>query len=390
MSDKNIFDFTNDEYYQLMLDMVKENHADGEEEDIINRYGSVDNLKLFRILNEHELAGTAGAYALSLGLSLCDEWQKEYERQKKHQGFLKSKSAEICSVMAENGIKMVILKNGGIMHSIIDEAVKCPMEDIDSLVSAKDFYKAHDILSKEGFVFKFRSEYEKEKLDEAFRDGSTEYYFMTPEGEKMWFELAWRPVAGRWIRLDKEPDTDELMQRAVKVSGSDVYVLSPEDNLLQVCVHTAKHSYVRAPGLRLHTDVDRIVSHNDIDWELFLKKVEETHVKTSTYLSLYIPSVLFGTAIPASVLNSLRPKNADRLLDMLAEAELIHPKEKKFSKFAFLRFQTALYDSKKDMMRVIYPGTEIMKKRYNCSNCFAIGWHTVLRTFDLIGVRFKK
>ena len=292
--------------------------------------------------------------------------------------------------MYENGIPMVILKNGGIMHSMIDEAVKCPMEDIDSLVSKKDFYKAHELLEKDGFVFRFRSEYEKEKLDEAFRDGSTEYCFITPDGEKMWFELAWRPIAGRWIRLDKEPDTDELMKRVVDVKGNCVYVLSPEDNLLQVCVHTAKHSYVRAPGLRLHMDVDRIVSHCEIDWELFLKKVKETHVKTSTYLSLYIPTVLFGTGIPQYVLDELTPKNKDRLLKMLGSAGLMHPLEKKFSKPAFLRYQTALYDSKKDMLKVIYPGAEIMKERYNCSGFFGLAGHTVLRSLDLIGVRLKK
>ena len=46
-------------------------------------------------------------------------------------------------------------------------------------------------------------------------------------------------------------------------------ILSPEDNLLQVALHTAKHSYVRAPGFRLHSDVDRIVCFQEINWNIF-------------------------------------------------------------------------------------------------------------------------
>ena len=89
--------------------------------------------------------------------------------------------------------------------------------------------------------------------------------------------------------------------------GTKVGILSPEDNLLQVCVHTAKHSYVRAPGLRLHLDVERIVAHKQIDWEVFLRKVKDAHVKTSTYYSLYLANMLFGTPIPQAVLDALHP-----------------------------------------------------------------------------------
>ena len=331
-----------------------------------------------------------GACALSLGLPLTKAWQTEYQRQKCRQEFLMNKAIEVCKIMDDNGISMAVLKNGGIMVGMVHDAVKCPMEDIDSLVRKADFYKAHEILIANGFQFKFRSEFEFEKLDEAYRDGSTEYYIEMPDGEKIWFELAWRAVAGRWIRPDLEPDTDGFLERSYTPAGTKVHVLSPEDNLLQVCIHTAKHSYVRAPGLRLHMDVDRIVAHNEINWKLFLEKVKATHVCTSTYLSLYIPSVLFQTEVPQWVLDELKSPKVGRLLDMLGKAGLPHPMERKFSKPQFLMFQTALYDHGSDMWHTLYPGKEWMKDRYNCQTGVQVAAVTVARGLDLVGIRKKK
>lgn len=385
-----LFDFMNDEYYRLMLDMSKQTHTKEELDEIKERFMRMDKTKFSEICREHELEGVVGCFALNIGLEPGKDWRELLEKENRRLSFLKSKSREICSAMRQSGIKMVILKNGGIMQDIMPEAVQCPMEDIDSLVKKEDFYRAHDILIKNGFTFKFRSEYEAEKLDEAYRDGSTEYFITMPDGERMWFELAWRAVAGRWIRPDLEPDTNEFINNAHTAEDTDVYILSPEDNLLQVCIHTAKHSYVRAPGLRLHLDVDRIVSHCVINWDLFLDKVKKAHVKKSTYLSLYIPTVLFGTAIPERVLNELRPENSEKLLCMLSGAGLPHPHEKKFTKPQFLRFQTALYDSGTDMLKVLNPGKKIMHERYNYSNPVLTPYFLICRLFDLAGIRKKK
>lgn len=390
MKQYKLFDFLNDETCKLMMDMTREARTEADNESICNRFSQIDVNHLYEICHEHELDGVVGACALSLGLTLPSIWEQEYLRQKQRQEFLMNKAIEVCEIMDSNGIPMAVLKNGGIMIGMVREAAKCPMEDVDSLVKKSDFYKAHEILIQNHFKFKFRSEFEFEKLDEAYRDGATEYYYEMPEGEKIWFELAWRAVAGRWIRPDLEPDTDGFLERAYMPEGTKVRVLSPEDNLLQVCIHTAKHSYVRAPGLRLHMDVDRIVAHNKIDWNLFIEKVKATHVCTSTYLSLFIPSVILKTAIPQWVLDELKPQNSDRLLKMIGNAGLLHPMERKFSKMEFLMFQTSLYDSKRDMIHTLYPNKQWMKERYQCETNGQLIQATISRGLDLIGIRKKK
>ena len=386
-----MFEQLKDPQVRLMLDLSKENMDDTE--DLKQRLAQTDILAFFELCREHELDGVVASHVLEAKLmKLPDYWQQAYQKEQAHLGFLKQKAADICEIMDKNDIRMVVLKNGGIMSDMVADPAACPMEDIDSLVKKSDFKKAHQILMDNDFIFEFRSEFEEEDLEAAFRDGSTEYRIQTPEGEDMWFELAWRAVAGRWIRRDLEPDADALIRDAYCATGTKVGILSPEDNLLQVSVHTAKHSYVRAPGLRLHLDVERIVAHKQIDWELFLKKVSDAHVKTSTYYSLFLANMLFGTPVPEEVLRALYPgKSKDkRLLKLISDAGLLHPKQRKFSKLQFLVFQTSLYDSVADAWFVLCPPNGGLKEIYGYSNPLLTPYYLVLRALDLVGIRKKK
>ena len=205
-----MFDELNNANVQLMLALSRENIQNAET--LRKRLHECDMDAFFSLCQEHELDGVVASHIIANDLAtLPDVWMSAYRAEKEHLSFLRDKAAEICAKMAERGIRMVVLKNGGIMSDMVKDAAACPMEDIDSLVKKSDFMKAHQILIESGLAFKFRSEYETEELEKAFRDGSTEYYITTPAGKDMWFELAWRAVAGRWIRLDLEPDCDALI-----------------------------------------------------------------------------------------------------------------------------------------------------------------------------------
>ena len=78
------------------------------------------------------------------------------------------------------------------------------MGDIDVLVRKQDFREAHKVLTDHGYEMKFRSPLEEENIEKAERNGGAEYAVKLANGNNLWFELQWRPVAGRWIRPDQE------------------------------------------------------------------------------------------------------------------------------------------------------------------------------------------
>ena len=393
MSQKEgMFSFANDKYVDVMLKMAKERHNKNEIEEILADYSKLEQSKFIALCKEHQFEGMSAAFLKKYTDALTGEWIGIYEECHRKASEKLEAAKQICQRMADNGIDMIVLKNGGILADIIDDPAKMPMGDIDTVIKRKDFLKAYDIMLADGYKFEYSNEYEIPDINNAYRDGDAEYFKQIAPDHMLCCEIAWRIVAGRWMRPDCEPNTEENFSRMHYAKGTKIGILSPEDNLLQVCIHTAKHSYLRAPGLRLNLDVERIVSNVEINWSLFLEKVKAAHTKTAAYYSLYIPSVLFDTPIPKNVLDELKPSKSKqkKIETALEKAGFLYPKKRKFSRLEFLRFQTSLYDSLSDMFRTLYPNAEWLKRRYAFKSSALIPYYICVRALDLVGIRKKQ
>jgi hypothetical protein len=259
------------------------------------------------------------------------------------------------------------------------------MGDLDVLVAQRHFRRAHELLLTDDYTFEFRSPLEKASLEAAEQSGGAEYWKGLPGGAKLWLELQWRPVAGRWIRPDQEPKAEELLAGSIPIPGSAVRLLAPEDNLLQVALHTAKHSYVRAPGFRLHTDVDRIVRRQPLNWEVFLARVMALEVKTPVYFSLAIPRFLFGTPIPEEVLAQLQPAawKLALITNWLQRVGLFNPDAPKFGRAGFVLFTALLYDDLKGLWRGLFPDKAWMRSHYRFHRSWLLPYYYGRRLVDL-------
>lgn len=297
----------------------------------------------------------------------------------------------VAANLAAHGIRMVALKNSGIARGLYPDLAGCPMGDIDVLVSPRDFRRAHECMKSLGFELGNRSPFEADDIEQAEKHGGAEYTICLSNGEVLWFELQWRPVAGRWIRPDQEPPADLLLERSVVIPGTNARLLAPEDNLLQVCLHTAKHSFVRAPGFRLHTDVDRIVRRCSIDWDSFAGRVEKIGVRTAVYLSLAIPAALLHTPVPEAVLRRLdhAPCKHRRMLRWLRRVGLFGPHERKWSRPGYIVFNLMLYDGAGGVLRGIFPTADWMCERYGVKRRWSLPWWYLVRGLALAFKRAK-
>ncbi|AKF25180.1 hypothetical protein YH65_07080 [Sulfurovum lithotrophicum] len=367
------------------------NTPDEKKEKFLELYNEVDDEQLYNEAKIDEVDSHVAYLMKETGISLDEKWNASFDEVEKRITNLMEELERVAAKLDEYNIPIVALKNAGITKGIYKNVACSPMGDIDLLIETDHFHKAHEIIMEElGYTFKFRSEYEHEDIEEAFRGGGTEYY-QDINGYKVWLELQWRPIAGRWIQPENEPNGNELVKRSYQAAGSKVRILAPEDNLLQVALHTTKHSYVRAPGFRLHSDVDRIVRYTDIDWDKFVKQVEELQLKTSVYFSLCFAKNLLNTPIPENVLDELKPNiiRGSLIRHFIKKADIFDQKKKKFSKIGYILFNMSLYDSLGNLFVAIVPSPQTIKDLYGVENSMLLPFFYIKRLSDLIIKRAK-
>ncbi len=274
-----------------------------------------------------------------------DEWRALHDASLHRMQVLLAELDAVAARLAREDIRLVALKNAGIARGIFPCAGCCPMGDLDVLIDRARFREAHRLVEECGFRLASRSVVEPADLELGLESGGTEYV-KESSGEEVWFELQWRPIAGRWIRADQEPAGTELLARSVPIPGTEIRLLEPTDNMLQVALHTAKHSYVRAPGLRLHTDVDRLAYHAPPDWDAVVRRARALSVTTATYLSLAMAAALLDARVPRSALDALEPPAWKRrvLAGWIRRADVFEPDAPKFRRPEMMVFHALLYD----------------------------------------------
>jgi len=296
-------------------------------------------------------------------------WQAEHDASAARMGHLMAALDEIAEALAAQGIPVVALKNAGIARGIFPCAACVPMGDLDLLVAKDDYLRGHEVLLSLGFELATRSAVEPADVQHGLVGGGTEYRRPLPtapgqDPQDLWVELQWRPVAGRWIRRDQEPDGAALVARSVaigpdalpssptKARPTQVRLLAPDDNMLQVALHTAKHSYCRAPGLRLHTDVDRLAAYQPPDWDRVAHMAAQLHIRTAVYFSLVLARALLDTPVPDATLAALAPPAPQRaaVVRMLRRADIFEPDQRKFSRPAMMAFAALLYDDPAELL----------------------------------------
>jgi hypothetical protein len=291
-------------------------------------------------------------------------WDEWHARSSERIGRLLALLDEVAHRAARIGIPVVALKNGAIARALHPCPGCVPMGDLDLLVLRADYAGMHEELLAMGFAV-VSGGAKTAGVEAGLREGGTDYA-LTLDGETFAIDLQWRAVSGRWLRADQEPRGQDLVARSLGMPGTAARMLAPVDNLIQVALHTAKHTYCRAPGFRLHLDVDRLVHHTAIDWSAFVDMTRRLGVGTAVFLSLAIPRGLFGTRVPDWVLQRLAPGPVRRrfLYAWLRRVSVFDPDRPKFTRPGQLVFQTALCDGGGSLWRTFFPPADEMHDRH--------------------------
>ncbi len=184
--------------------------------------------------------------------------QQEFDMNMRHSMFLAAELLRVFELLQRNGIHAIPFKGPALSMMLYGTLALRDISDLDLMVRRSDFAGSKRLLLDDGY----RPSFVLRPAEEAslLRHDCA----ITFEKDGWWLDLHWR-ITPAYCAVDFEPGTNPLMQ--VRIGNRDVPTFSPEDTLLLLAVHAAKHGWEKAAFiadvgalLRSGVDVDRALA----------------------------------------------------------------------------------------------------------------------------------
>jgi hypothetical protein len=201
-------------------------------------------------------------------------------------------------------IPLLYLKGAAFLDTLYPELDSREMSDVDALVRRADFERARTVIESLG-------------------------YRRQPGGPSVEQFYGWAYVLpGITLEIHRafcdeaqyEVDYPSIFERAVvhRTAARIIPTLSPEDTLLQLALHEAKHAFF--VDERSGEDVRRVIREWRPDWRTLIDRARAWRMTLVLYVSLM--QSRSESEVPAWVLSELRPPALKhRLLELVLDLE---------------------------------------------------------------------
>lgn len=213
---------------------------------------------------------------------------------------------EMLPVIRENGAEVIVLKGPAIAQLLYERPGERTYKDLDLLCREEDYGKVWEALTSLGYRTTAGPTLPARKAEQ---ETHFERKFHHPDG------LARVDVHPDAMKLGVRPrHADDLWKRAVPtmLEGEPTWVLSPDDQLLTLCVHLHRHGFIRLIWFK---DIDLLLRRHgdDLDWDMIRADARAEGSESSLWYSLMLTRKLLGTPLAPETEKSFRPNPLIRL-----------------------------------------------------------------------------
>ena len=206
---------------------------------------------------------------------------------------LAAELGRLVALFDQAGIEVAPFKGPAIAWSLYESPALRQMSDLDLLVRPADAQRAVDLLVASGC----RPWY---STDLRFFGSNGELPLTSPAGVPV--DLHWA-LAPAWFRYAL--DLDRFWSRLVTVSiaGRPMRSLAPEDLLVFLCIHGAKHFWC---SLHWLCDLARLIDRSALDWDALMEYSRARRVSRTVSAGLLLAADMLGAGVPPSILAGAR------------------------------------------------------------------------------------
>jgi len=310
--------------------------------------GGIDWTEFLRLAEHHGVLPLAArnlsstrAVPPEVTQSLCQSFATNVRRNL----WFASELARIAEHFERKNLRAVPYKGPTLAQAAYGDIALRNFGDLDFLIAPSDFGSLKSALSELGY---YPSKDLTPAVERFWLRKGYECSFDSAAG-KFLVELQWR-LLPYFYAVDLR--TEELLQRSVrtKLGGIEIPSLSPEDTLLVLCLHAAKHLWMRLIWV---CDIAETMRTQSIDYSIVLSRARTLGITRFVLVSFWLARRLLGAAIPEELERELDdpalPTLGEELASRLARAATYD-----FESTEYFRWILRLRERRSDRWRYLW------------------------------------
>lgn len=244
-------------------------------------------------------------------------------------------------------------KGALLAQACYDDLALRQFSDLDLLIHTSDLARAKLALRDFGYTpnVSFSA-----AIERAYVASGYELAFDGPLGRNL-LELQWRLLPSFY---SVDLPVDQLFARAplTQLSGNHVRTLAPEDLIVALCLHAAKHAWARLSWI---CDIDRTVRSQAIDWSVVEERARQLGIVRLVTIGLRVAEKTLGTPRVDSCAFSAHDAIGDAISNQV-ESLLLSSSDYDVESLAYFRLMTHSRERVSDKTRFLWrlaltPGT---------------------------------
>jgi hypothetical protein len=223
--------------------------------------------------------------------------QQEFSANVKRNLSLTAELLQVLDIFAANEIPAIPYKGPILAASIYGDVSLRQFGDLDIIVHEIDKARARELLISRGYRLMRRSEKEDTLVHHARGINLELHSHITSKHHPI--QISLRRL---WQNL-----------KVFSIGGKSVQIHAPEDLLLILCIHGARHCWARLGWL---CDIAEIARYHELNWARVIDDATKLGSRRILFLGLLLAKDILGAELP---MTALRGIEADRALRQLSE-----------------------------------------------------------------------
>ena len=271
--------------------------------------------------------------------------RQRYEKNVHKSLFLARELMRILDCLDGLGVEVIPYKGIVLSEAYYGDMALRQSGDMDLFVRKRDVLRIKSALRDLGYTTRLVI---PEDAVEDYISSGYEWTFDGAAGANL-LELQWA-LQPRFYTVDF--DMDGLFERAVNVTvaGHRVRTPSPEDLLLVLSVHAAKHVWGRLIWL---CDIAQILKLENLNWDWVQSRTRELGIERILRVSLLFAKHLLGMPIPSAMENAVLADRAARGLADEIGANLARGIPANIEHLSYFRLMMRLRERRADRVRFV-------------------------------------